>query len=244
MYVEHPIFKKPENEEIKIWKYMDFTKFVSMLDNNSLFFTRSDKFEDPFEGTYSKANQILRPTIYKDSGINEEVFRQIDEFSKRLRQHILISCWHMNDHESAAMWKLYLQSYEGIAIQSTYYRFCKSFHDANENIYIGKVDYVDYDSDWIPEGNAFSPFLFKRKSFEHEREIRAIIDDSNINNESRKLPQFEIGTNINVDLNILIENVYVAPTSPKWFKDLASSLLRKYELNRDVIQSTLYQSPY
>lgn len=223
---------------------MDFTKFVSMLDNNSLFFTRSDKFEDPFEGTYSKANQMIRPMVYKDTGISEVVLRQIDEFSKRLREHMLISCWHMNEHESAAMWKLYLQSNEGIAIQSTYNRFCQCFQAANESIYIGKVDYVDYESDWIPEGNAFSPFLFKRKSFEHEREIRAIIDDSTIDQENRELPRFEIGTNIHVDLNILIENVYVSPTSPKWFKDLVSSILSKYELNRDVIQSTLYQSPY
>ena len=31
-----------------------------------------------------------------------------------------VNCWHINEHESAAMWDLYLKSNEGIAIQSTY----------------------------------------------------------------------------------------------------------------------------
>ena len=31
-------------------KYMSFEKFVSLLGTKSLFFTRADKFDDPFEG--------------------------------------------------------------------------------------------------------------------------------------------------------------------------------------------------
>lgn len=33
-----------------LWRYMSLEKFVNMLETKSLFFTRADKFEDPFEG--------------------------------------------------------------------------------------------------------------------------------------------------------------------------------------------------
>ena len=50
MYKEHPTFIQPENEGIKVWRYMDFTKFVLLIDSRRLYFTRADKFDDPFEG--------------------------------------------------------------------------------------------------------------------------------------------------------------------------------------------------
>jgi len=47
----HPAIKTPPAETV-LWRYLDFTKFVSMLDSSSLFFTRCDLFDDPFEGSY------------------------------------------------------------------------------------------------------------------------------------------------------------------------------------------------
>jgi hypothetical protein len=50
----HPAFQPPTNPQIKIWRYMDFTQFVSMLDEKRLLFTRADLLEDKFEGTMSR----------------------------------------------------------------------------------------------------------------------------------------------------------------------------------------------
>lgn len=36
------------------------------------------------------------------------------------------------------------------------------------------IKYIDYKKDWIPEKNMFYPFVHKRKSYEHEKEVRAI----------------------------------------------------------------------
>ena len=43
MFKEHKAYRTPKDENAKIWRYMDFTKFVSMLDKSALFFTRVDK---------------------------------------------------------------------------------------------------------------------------------------------------------------------------------------------------------
>jgi hypothetical protein len=51
---DHPTFKKPENLDVRIWRYMSLAKFLWMLQRNSLYFSRSDLMGDPFEGHYSK----------------------------------------------------------------------------------------------------------------------------------------------------------------------------------------------
>ncbi len=45
-----------QDEESMIWRYMDFTKFVSLLDRASLFLCRADRLEDPFEGSSTEAD--------------------------------------------------------------------------------------------------------------------------------------------------------------------------------------------
>ena len=46
---DHPQFKQPDDREIKIWRYMDFTKLVFTLEESGLFFSRVDRLGDPFE---------------------------------------------------------------------------------------------------------------------------------------------------------------------------------------------------
>jgi hypothetical protein len=46
MYVEHPAFESPADENAKIWRYLDFTKFVALLDRRALSFARVDELTD------------------------------------------------------------------------------------------------------------------------------------------------------------------------------------------------------
>ena len=50
----HQVFAQPANPDTKIWRYMNFTKFVSMLEHQALWFSRADKLGDPFEGSMPK----------------------------------------------------------------------------------------------------------------------------------------------------------------------------------------------
>jgi hypothetical protein len=161
MYEAHPIFVQPDNEDIQVWRYMDFTKFVSFIESRCLYFTRADRFDDPFEGSYPKINvdarRILPPGFPPDK--QDIYFKQMasmGEINQRWQKFHAINCWHMNEHESAAMWKLYLKSDEGIAIQSTYRKLRESITD-DEKVYLGVVKYIDYEKEWIDAGNSFSP---------------------------------------------------------------------------------------
>lgn len=45
------------------------------------------------------------------------------EAFRRARDLMYVSSWHMNEHESTAMWRLYLKSDEGLAIRTTVVEF-------------------------------------------------------------------------------------------------------------------------
>src|SRR5260370_12833133 len=94
---------------------------------------------------------------------------------KKTRRYMEKNCRPVNPYESTAMWRLYLKSNEGISIQSSYNRLIQSIVPSEEVIYVGTVKYIDYDKDRISEKSIFSPFMYKRISFAHETELRAVI---------------------------------------------------------------------
>lgn len=46
-----------------------------------------------------------------------------------------------------------------------------------------------------------------------------------------------------VDIDVLIEKVYVSPTAPKWFYELTKAILQRYGYDKEVIHSELNQDP-
>jgi hypothetical protein len=237
------LFSAPKNPNIKIWRYFDFTKFVSLLADKGLFFPTSIHFNDQFEGSFSFVNKKLRPLIYKHLGIHHNI-NEISSFYKNLRSWVGISCWHMNEFESAGMWSLYSKMDESICIQSTYQKLRNLL---NKDIQIGEVRYVDYNKEWIPEKDILSPFFYKRKSFEHERELRAIInfsgkhDFSDLNFPDKKPIE---GNLVKLDLKNLIENVFVSPNSSNWFFNLVQNIVSVYKLKIPVVRSSLEEEPF
>ena len=242
MYEEHPNFQPPKDDAV-LWRYMDFTKLVSLLETQSLFFARSDKLGDPFEGAYSKVNVALRPVLYKGK-IPESALQQIAAFAKEARRFTKINCWHEANHESAAMWRLYSREHDGIAIKTDFKSLSQSF-TCSDSIFIGKINYVDYDTTFVPEGNFFTPYLYKRRSFEHEREVRAITQDMPARDGKIDLSQevYAIGTYYAVDLSLLVQEVIVAPYADDWFKRLVQSVAARYGLRAPVSTSGLDESP-
>jgi len=143
---------------------MDLAKLVSLIDSRCLFFSRADKLGDPFEGSYPRGNVSARQSwlagvlLESEPGALASLVARLPEMNKQWPKYHAVNCWHMNDHESAAMWKLYLKSSEGIAVQSTYQRLRGSITD-DEKVYFSMVKYIDYENDAIAEGNFLFPFF-------------------------------------------------------------------------------------
>jgi hypothetical protein len=247
LYKEHPTFVTPDDEDIKIWRYMSFAKFISLLDKQSLWFARADKFSDPLEGSYPKMNIEARKNLPEmpDDYLPyvDKILAGMAEAKSSWPKYVGINCWHINETESTAMWDLYTLGQEGIAIQSTFTRLLNSFSGVSQDVYIGKVQYIDYAHQVIENPNLYSPFVYKRKNFEHERELRAII--MNPPPLGGKGYDFTVSTMDNgeyvpVDIDTLIEHVYIAPNARTWFIKLFESILTLYGREYTPQISTIY----
>ena len=238
-------FEQPSDPDIPIWRYMDFTKFVSLLDSGALYFARSDRLGDPFEGSHTKADLEERARIFSEKGLAPEWVDLWGKGLDDLRRSTFISCWHMNEHESAAMWKLYAQTNEAIAIQSTYARLRDLLDEPGDSFRLAPVKYVDFEKDMMSPDNILSPFFHKRRSFEHEREVRAMAQwIAQESEQFKRDPTWrEGGCLVDVDLTKLIERVFVAPSSAQWFRQLVGSVVKRFGYDFEVYQSKLDESP-
>jgi hypothetical protein len=249
----------PKDTNSKIWRYMDFTKFVDLLDRSALFFTRLDRLGDPFEGSNTRLNaknrrlrwaQISKelPPYVDQEYAKSDYFSLSSNLNKSLPLCTAVNCWHINKYESTAMWSLYLKSNDGIAIETTLKRFINSLSDINNDIYISMMKYVDYDKQSIPDDNILYPMLYKRVSFEHEHELRAFVwkpVTMNMNGQEvmiLKKSYFKEGIYISVDLKRLIKRVYIAPNSPSWILNLVRSIVKHYGLDEKAVTKSRMNS--
>ena len=132
------------------------------------------------------------------------------------------------------MWQIFTQNSEGLAIQSTIGRLQESLHlENNYKQYIGEVNYIDYKKEYIPFDDMFFPFLFKRKSFQYEREVRVITDVK-----ENKITLND-GLKISVDIDKLIENIYIHPKSENWYKNLVIQLVKQLGFDFNIEKSDL-----
>jgi len=257
----HPVFNAPENPDLSIWRYMDFAKFVDMLETGGLFMCRADKIGDPFEGTISQITLDWTRRSLIAQGIEKETAQRVVDMERErvrnFRQWHCINCWHMNDGESAAMWKLYAKSSDAVCIQSRFSVLDNLIDDTD--VQLGCVTYIDYSTAIIPDNNSFWPFVHKRQSFAHENEVR-LVSNRLMNTESEKEkfqtvspdgyhcvgyePPSVIGWTFLIDLQSLIEAVYVAPDSADWLLNLVNSICTRYALKAPVHRSSISNDPF
>lgn len=219
---------------------MSLEKFISLLSKGALYFCNSKCFEDRHEGAYSKLNIQLSDKVDKNAPIDNYT-RKVRKQNQNYRKTVHISCWHLNEYESVGMWKNYLDNNIGLAVKSTYNKFKDAVMNSSQIIFMGKVKYIDYDSDLIPYNEGlWATFLRKRKVFEYEKEIRAMYL---LSYEKSDYTKTKRGGLVDVDLNILIEEVVLAPNTPYWFREVVESVISKYGYEFKVKNSIVDKSP-
>lgn len=231
MYTNHSQLPLKYADSQKIWRYMDFEKFESLINNASLFFCRADKFDDKWEGIFPikmiEKFQLDAQSFPSDDGTTYTKLQW--HVQKEARSH-LVNCWHANDTESVAMWKIYCGDRpRSIAIQSTIGRLKQSFNANDERIWIGEVEYIDFRK-WEPENrffnvntpNTLKTFFFKWDYFEYENEIRAVINKAYSEHKADK------GILVKIDVAELINCIYVSPVSSQEDEQAIKATLDKY----------------
>jgi hypothetical protein len=240
-YGHHPQFSRPP-ADAQIWRYLDLAKLLDMLDRASLHFARADSMADPWEAVMPQRSvDAYMKRVHEQAGVGgdiEALKSSYIRFQREMRERVFMSCWYVAEHESAAMWDLYGgREGRGIAIQSTFGRLEQSLpRDCPWALYAGLVRYIDFGNDVIEGGNAFEPVLHKRLSYEHERELRVVLD---VHEAGRP----ETGLAVAVDIPTLIESLRISPLGPEWFTALLQRTIGRYGLEVPVQQSDLASIP-
>jgi len=156
-------------------------------------------------------------------------------FLPAIAKTIMVNCWHASEDESEAMWRLYSDNGKAVAIETTLVALSRSIElkDSSHVVHINPVKYLDFfDStlkppDCVVEGH-LAPLL-KRRSYQHEREVRAFI--------AKMAPDPRAGADISfwkpeparlpIDLQTLVKGIYISPYATAPFP---SSVLKVCEL--------------
>ncbi len=160
----------------------------------------------------------------------------------RILKSTVVNCWHQNESESEAMWRLYSENNKGIAIQTSVGNLIDSIND--ERIYFSEVKYIDFHDKKLTKKDCmvngeFGPLL-KREAFRHEQEARLYlqpqVDYVNVSDENFKCPP----ERVDVDTKKLISKVYISPYATEPYLSSVRFLTDHFGIDRDnVIQSSL-----
>ncbi|MCY3017566.1 MAG: hypothetical protein NTW87_00845 [Planctomycetota bacterium] len=246
---DHPI-----SGDTKISRYLTFEKFVWLIEKSALYHTRLDRLGDPFEGS------VTRPYARKRDSGEIEGYMPLPQYEGvnniRLMLCTFVSCWHASPVESAAMWKLYSREDAGVAVVSTPARMRDAVDVSSyRTAWIQPVEYLDFEKDdmTLPFAKRAMPGLVKRKSFEHEKEVRALIRIEEYPEDAKLIfsPEWvqglaetmPPGISASVDLPRLIEGIHVSPLAGSWFVDLVRALVERHGLAGLVRKSGLLGDP-
>lgn len=237
-----------------IWRYMDLSKFRSILGKDALYFSTIASQTDKLEGMYPLLAKIARaqdissrPDIDVSAALhNQEV---MDELSKH---EVAVSCWHMNDHENPRMWKAYLNKPEGVAIQSSYAALLKSLeafsHFDYKLINVSEVRYVDRTKDRTSLPRCIDVYFQKRQEYSWEQELRCAIDlainppeyyqGRKLNTECLLLDEYPYvrGVFVPVHVDMLIERIVLSPRASDAFFEEVTVLCTRYGLAHKPIE--------
>jgi hypothetical protein len=217
MYCPHPEIVTPP-DATTLWRYFDMERFLSLLSTRSLYLCRIDKFRDKWEGLWS---QTLIDAV--KTNWQPHTAQNFLNTSNALKKAHFVSCWHAADHESAALWDQYSGN-SGIAIRSTTRRLLQSIAEGFR-FYVGEVKYIDFPTEPIPSLNLFIPVFRKRRSFEHEREVRVLVSSIPQNGEDLDWEKTYESLLLSVKVEELIDTIFISPTAPEWLVPIVEDVL-------------------
>jgi hypothetical protein len=247
------IFKNIDPAELDrpVWRYLPFSKYISLLSYGALWFSKLNILEDQYEGAMpSKADAAMRADREKlKRHFDPSMHKQINDMNARNvadgRELTAVSCWFAADIESGRMWREYAKDTEGIAIRSTI-RALSQYVDCDPQFsQIGKVKYVDLNNHLISayEANqAQERALLKSLQYTHEQEVRILtmslrgpmcvgMDGVPLREEDWRgvgMNNFDNpGLYIRADFRKLIHATVLAPGAAQWFEMMVKHIARQ-----------------
>ena len=227
-----------DNIDPKIYRIFSVKRFKELLQTNQLVLVNPDKWDDPFENFFLKANAI------EENGSVVSL--------QKLAKSWYGQCWTFTE-ESDALWRIYRSKKDGIRVTTTIRKLFSQVWDESDkfkslNYFIGAVEYksrneiegfMSNTSFWDiaigGQNNGFAKLLcIKREEFSHENEVRLLVHD---NNDSGANGCFPVG----IDCQSVIEEICLDPRlEESEFQSLKNEIEKDSEAI-PIVQSDLYK---
>lgn len=221
-----------------LWRYMDLSKFISMLEKQAIWLARADRVKDKHEGRFPDEMRRVMEEFYKNpSPKDKSTITTVDDFYDRLIKNTFISCWHKNFDENMVMWELYGKINNSIAIQTTVFELKQCMNQSKLQGHSFLLQNVNYkhSKEILGELLYEDCFFIKRPHFSFEQEVRVSLDTYAPNAEAKKTA---IGHSLFINVNDLIKKILVHPDSEDWFLDAVRSVVKKYSINTSVLRGS------
>ena len=190
-----------------------------------------------------KEAQVEHQLCDAQSSLN--VIRNSMHHTKEHSRSTLVNCWHINTHESDAMWSRYTDRRNSVAIKTDVASLVSSF--VNRYPYaIGEIQYIDFEKDVMPVSSFDISHWFKRVQYQADCELRVVMDETIYSSitEHTRTPDYsseacDIGLSYKVDPRVLVREIVVGPGTDDWVVELIRSIAEKYAIAAPVIPSSL-----
>jgi len=168
-------------------------------------------------------------------------------FFHAIAQCQTVNCWHANDVESEAMWRLYSDNGKAVAIETTVDALRESIasREAQHVVHVYPVKYLDFfdkaltSDDCVVDGRHTTPLL-KRLSYRHENEVRAFIGRVPSNpREAAKIEYWQPAPiRLPVDVTVLLKRVHVSPYAVEPFGGSVQTICKSLGLHPGIVESS------
>jgi hypothetical protein len=227
-------------DETVLWRYMDFAKLYSLIEQRAMYFTPARLLRDlepyefrlPLELASPEGEDPREPGYLDSKGI---------------------SCWSMCRHENNALWKVYVPN-GGVAIKTNLGKIKSALDYGRRSITGDLVEYIDHATEGFkphPSAVGFELVYHKANFYRYEEEFRLSLSLKHSLREFEPSKSFlstppsamkeaalermrlarseflRAGPLVPVDLNALIQEVIISPGVGVWFADLVKNLIGK-----------------
>lgn len=221
-------------DDTQLWRYMEFAKFMDLIMNSQIYLAPISSFlrDDPWEGSVASVD-TFHYGIPSQAEMDQAMQSSI-QLSNSIRNSYFLNCWHINDDESDAQWKIYGPREYSLAVVTTFGSLKFSLTD-DRDLSGGVIEYVDI-LDFIDvKDDEHQRIIRKRRAFAHEKEFRLFHQDKT------RIGIFDTpsGLFVKVDCKKLIERVVISPLAPDWFVNNVRDFLGLFGLEVDVRKSDL-----
>lgn len=220
-------------DNLKLWRYMDLTKLISLLDKEAIWLARTDTFADKQEGFFPDEMQARLEQVFETMKESPSVVKDSADFRDCLLKNTFISCWHKNADENLVMWEVFGRSKDAVAIQTSVGMLKHSVNSSSLQGHSLLLKPVQYQrGDEVKGILSYEECFFrKRPHFRFEQEVRISLDTYNPAHPKRDTPR---GHYLPVFLANLVEAIYIHPDCDSLFADVVNSVATRYGLRANV----------